>query len=222
MSIVRELFDDAVALRKRAEPNRIALALTDRWEAGAGRRGHRKVHPFVGGDRAAFPRRQKDHLEWGSLAIFARLTSARLGGGLLALSLCAGDAPRGGRKYRCNLQRFLGGVPAGKIRLTLGDGGSAYRNEIAIETVGLPHLLTLFRATASPKGSGPQAGRRSRQTTARTVIWENAATVGSACSSSAGAVRQSPSAARTIAAASPRSPKISAKPWRPCTTPWWA
>ena len=36
MSIVRELFDDAIALQKDGlSPNRIGLALTDRWEAEA-------------------------------------------------------------------------------------------------------------------------------------------------------------------------------------------
>ena len=53
---------------------------------------------------------------------------------------------------------FWAGVPAGKIRLTLGDGGPAYRNEIAIETVGLPHLFTRFRATAYAQGQR-SAGR---------------------------------------------------------------
>jgi len=34
MSIVRELLDDAIALQKDGvSPNRISLALTDRWEA---------------------------------------------------------------------------------------------------------------------------------------------------------------------------------------------
>lgn len=34
MSIVRELLDDAIALQKDGvSPNRIGLALTDRWEA---------------------------------------------------------------------------------------------------------------------------------------------------------------------------------------------
>ncbi len=42
MSIVRELLDDAIALHKDGlSPNRIGLALTDRWEAeelgGAGK-----------------------------------------------------------------------------------------------------------------------------------------------------------------------------------------
>jgi len=36
MSMVRELFDDALALQKDGvSPNRIGLALTDRWEAEA-------------------------------------------------------------------------------------------------------------------------------------------------------------------------------------------
>lgn len=62
MSIIRELFDDAIALQKDGlSPNRIGLALTDRWEAeelGAAGKVKRSRSPsgaiellFPGGER---------------------------------------------------------------------------------------------------------------------------------------------------------------------------
>jgi hypothetical protein len=62
MTIVRELLDDAIALQKDGlSPNRIGLALTDRWEAeelGAGGKVKRTRSPsgalelaFPGGER---------------------------------------------------------------------------------------------------------------------------------------------------------------------------
>jgi hypothetical protein len=47
---------------------------------------------------------------------------------------------------------FWAGLPAGKIRLSLHDGGPTYRNEIEIESIGLPHLFTRFRAVARAEG----------------------------------------------------------------------
>jgi Protein of unknown function (DUF3108) len=47
---------------------------------------------------------------------------------------------------------FWAGLPAGKIRLKLRGAGPTYRNEIDIETQGLPHLFTRFRATAVAEG----------------------------------------------------------------------
>ena len=44
------------------------------------------------------------------------------------------------------------GLPAAEIRLGLGDTASAYRHEIRIETQGLPHLFTRFRADAVGEG----------------------------------------------------------------------
>ena len=62
MSIVRELFDDAIALQKDGlSPSRIGLAITDRWEAeelGAGGKVKRTRSPsgtiellFPGGEK---------------------------------------------------------------------------------------------------------------------------------------------------------------------------
>ena len=51
------------------------------------------------------------------------------------------------------------GLPAAHIRLTLHDGPDGYRDEIAIGSEGLPHLVTHFRGTAVAEGklAGPTA-----------------------------------------------------------------
>jgi hypothetical protein len=51
------------------------------------------------------------------------------------------------------------GLPAAHIRLTLHDGPNSYRDEIAISSEGLPHLVTRFRGTAVSEGklAGPTA-----------------------------------------------------------------
>jgi Protein of unknown function (DUF3108) len=49
-------------------------------------------------------------------------------------------------------QAYWAGLPAGHIKLTLRDGGAAYRDEIEIATEGLPYLFTRFRATAWAEG----------------------------------------------------------------------
>ncbi|MGH7124420.1 MAG: DUF3108 domain-containing protein, partial [Stellaceae bacterium] len=45
------------------------------------------------------------------------------------------------------------GLPAAEVRLGLGDTPSDYRHEIRIETQGLPHWLTKFRADAVGEGT---------------------------------------------------------------------
>jgi hypothetical protein len=47
---------------------------------------------------------------------------------------------------------FWAGLPAAKIRLKLRDGVPSYHDEIEIETQGLPHLFSRFRATAQAEG----------------------------------------------------------------------
>jgi Protein of unknown function (DUF3108) len=47
---------------------------------------------------------------------------------------------------------YWAGLPAARIRLELQDRGPVYHDEIAIETQGLPHLFTRFRATALAEG----------------------------------------------------------------------
>jgi hypothetical protein len=49
-------------------------------------------------------------------------------------------------------QAYWAGMPAGEIRLTLRDDPAAYRDEIAIGSVGLARLLSRFRATAVSAG----------------------------------------------------------------------
>jgi len=45
-----------------------------------------------------------------------------------------------------------GGLPAAKIRIELDESGGEYRGRIAIETEGLAHFLTRFRADANVEG----------------------------------------------------------------------
>ena len=47
---------------------------------------------------------------------------------------------------------YWAGLPAGEIRLKLHDAAAAYRDEIEIRTIGLPALLSKFRATALTEG----------------------------------------------------------------------
>jgi len=49
-------------------------------------------------------------------------------------------------------QAYWAGLAAGQIRLSLADDGGHYRNEIAIRSEGLPHLLIGFRAAAVTEG----------------------------------------------------------------------
>ena len=44
------------------------------------------------------------------------------------------------------------GLSAGRIRLSLDDGGAGYRDSIEIRTVGLPWFFTRFRTTAEAEG----------------------------------------------------------------------
>jgi uncharacterized protein DUF3108 len=44
------------------------------------------------------------------------------------------------------------GLPAAHVRLALHDGADGYRDEIAIGSEGLPHLVTHFRGTAVAQG----------------------------------------------------------------------
>ena len=50
------------------------------------------------------------------------------------------------------------GLPAAHVRLTLHDGPDGYRDEIAIGSEGLPHLVTHFRGTAVAAGKLGAAG----------------------------------------------------------------
>jgi Protein of unknown function (DUF3108) len=50
------------------------------------------------------------------------------------------------------------GLPAAHIRLTLHDGGGAYRVEIAVGSEGLPSLVTHFRGTAAAQGKLDSGG----------------------------------------------------------------
>ena len=74
----------------------------------------------------------------------------------LALASAIAVAPSSQSSARADVKALYhaswAGLPAGDIRLTLRDDGSAYRDEIAIRTVGLPRLVTRFRGTAVSDG----------------------------------------------------------------------
>ena len=78
---------------------------------------------------------------------WARLTSATA---VLLLAVIPG--PAGAEDIVANYSAFWAGLPAADIRLTLRDGGLGYHDEIEITTLGLPRLLSRFRATASAEG----------------------------------------------------------------------
>ena len=69
---------------------------------------------------------------------------------LLLVAVIAGQALA--EEIVANYSAFWAGLPAANIRLTLRDGIVGYNDEIEITTLGLPHLLSRFRATASAEG----------------------------------------------------------------------
>jgi Protein of unknown function (DUF3108) len=75
---------------------------------------------------------------------------------VLLVAVIAGRAAA--EEVVANYSAFWAGLPAANIRLTLhdasvgGDDGAGYHDEIEITTLGLPHLLSRFRATASAEG----------------------------------------------------------------------
>jgi hypothetical protein len=75
-----------------------------------------------------------------------------LGGAILLLSCpMLGFAARG-EEINALYQATYAGLPAGEVRFSFtGDGGS-YRDRIAVESAGLPRLVTHFRGTAEGEG----------------------------------------------------------------------
>ena len=69
---------------------------------------------------------------------------------VLLVAVTAGPAPA--EDIVANYSAYWAGLPAANIRLTLGDGGAEYHDEIEVTTQGLPHLLSRFRAIASAEG----------------------------------------------------------------------
>jgi len=76
--------------------------------------------------------------------------SRRLALLLAALALPGGSA--GAEQVAAAYRATWAGLPAGEIRLSLGQSGGDYRNQIEIVTAGLPRLLTKFRALAVDMG----------------------------------------------------------------------
>jgi len=80
--------------------------------------------------------------------------------------LCLGPAVApavAGDDFVALYQADWAGLPAARIRLTLHDGPDGYRDEIAIGSEGLAHLLSRFRGTAVAAGrlagQGPEPVR---------------------------------------------------------------
>lgn len=69
-----------------------------------------------------------------------------------ALAAALATHPAAAGEVAALYQAYWAGLPAGQIRLTLGDDGAAYRDEIAIRTEGLPRLVTRFRGIAISQG----------------------------------------------------------------------
>lgn len=73
-------------------------------------------------------------------------------GSAIVLAVAVAAGPAAADETVANYSAYWAGLPAANIRLTLSDGGAGYHDEIEITTLGLPHLLSRFRATASAEG----------------------------------------------------------------------
>lgn len=73
-------------------------------------------------------------------------------GSAIVLAAAVAAGPAAADETVANYSAYWAGLPAANIRLTLSDGGAGYHDEIEITTLGLPHLLSRFRATASAEG----------------------------------------------------------------------
>jgi hypothetical protein len=76
----------------------------------------------------------------------------RLGSAIGLLLAAVAVVPAAAEEMVAKYSAYWAGVPAASIHLTLSDGGAGYHDEIEITTLGLPHLLSRFRATASAEG----------------------------------------------------------------------
>src|SRR5262249_55424655 len=81
--------------------------------------------------------------------LLARLSCAV---GLVLLLATANASPLAADDIVAVYDAFWAGLLAGRIRLKLHDAGPTYHNEIEIESQGLPHLFTRFRAKALAEG----------------------------------------------------------------------
>ena len=70
------------------------------------------------------------------------------------LALLAAGPPQNGHAapFAAVYDVYWAGLPAGRIRLGIGADRGHYRDEIAIRTEGLPHLVTRFRGVATAEG----------------------------------------------------------------------
>jgi len=76
-----------------------------------------------------------------------------IGGGVLFLS-CAmlAGPPAGAEEIDAFYRASYAGLPAGELRFRFSGNGATYRDEIAVESQGLPRLVTHFRGTAMGEG----------------------------------------------------------------------
>jgi Protein of unknown function (DUF3108) len=83
----------------------------------------------------------------------------RVMGLALVTGLFAGAGAAEAEELAAFYRATWAGLPAAEIRLGLGDTASDYRDEIRIETQGLPRLLTKFRAEVRGEGRLARDGR---------------------------------------------------------------
>lgn len=79
-----------------------------------------------------------------------RRLAGTIGIALLAAATSAGEAAA--EEIVATYAAFWAGLPAACIRLEWRNNGLLYNDKITIETQGLPHLFTRFRAIASAEG----------------------------------------------------------------------
>jgi len=82
----------------------------------------------------------------------------RVMGLVLAIGLVAGAGAAEAEELAAFYRATWAGLPAAEIRLGLGETGKDYRDNIHIETQGLPQLLTKFRAEAKAEGQLAEDG----------------------------------------------------------------
>jgi hypothetical protein len=78
---------------------------------------------------------------------------AMIGGVILFLSCpLLASPPAGAEEIDAFYRASYAGLPAGEVRFRFAGNGATYRYEIAVESQGLPRLVTHFRGTAAGEG----------------------------------------------------------------------
>src|SRR5438045_8028893 len=76
----------------------------------------------------------------------------RVTGLALAVAVCGAAGAARAEDLAAFYRATWAGLPAAEVRLNLGGTDSSYRDEIRIETQGLPHWLTKFRTKVVGEG----------------------------------------------------------------------